>query len=68
MYYYEKACDLKDATGCYNVGVQYYNGKAEKRDIAEAKQYFGKACDLGEQKGCDEYRKITAVEQKKIHL
>lgn len=53
---YQKACDLKDASGCYELGSIYFAGFYVKQDLAKAKESYGKACDLGDQKGCDKHR------------
>ncbi|WP_298509307.1 sel1 repeat family protein [uncultured Ruminobacter sp.] len=42
IYYYQKACDLKDEMGCANVGVKYYNGQGVKQNINTEKWYHGK--------------------------
>ena len=59
MNYYRKSCDLKDETGCFNVGVLFSNGQGVKQNKNTAKQYYGKACDFGYQKGCDKYRELN---------
>jgi len=41
--YYTKACDLSDATGCFNLGV---SGKGVKHDYIKAREYF-KNLDAG---------------------
>jgi uncharacterized protein len=55
----EKACDMGDAGGCFNLGFLYYNGYGVRQNMQTAKELFGKACDLGEQMGCDNYRKLN---------
>ena len=57
-YFYSEACIMRDAWGCYNIGVLYYNGEGVKQDYKKAMEYFGIACDLGKQKGCDAYKKM----------
>ena len=51
----KKACDGDDASGCYNLGVMYYNGQGVKQSNANALKYLGKACDGGDAGGCKNY-------------
>ena len=55
----KKACDMKEAHACNNLGSLYDNGEGVRQDKSIAKQYFGKACDLGEQRGCNVYRELN---------
>ena len=62
--YYEKACNLDEGIGCYNLGWLYEQGlgvKQNKKVSKEyyvkqnkkvAKEYYGKACGLGSHDGC----------------
>ena len=45
------------AEGCYNLAVQYHNGKGVKRNIFKAKKLYRKACNLGFKKSCNEFEK-----------
>lgn len=53
--YAQKACEMGNMDGCYDLGVKYYRGEGEliKKDIAKAFQLFNKACVGGNQKGCN---------------
>ncbi|WP_308811836.1 sel1 repeat family protein [Helicobacter pylori] len=31
--YFEKACDLKEGLGCFNLGALYYNGKGVEKGL-----------------------------------
>lgn len=61
IFYLQKACELKDSTSCYELGVLYKNGtrnyinavlKAPK-DEEKSQDFFKKACSLGEILACD---------------
>lgn len=61
IFYLQKACELKDSTCCYELGVLYKNGtrnyinavlKAPK-DEQKSQEFFKKACSLGEILACD---------------
>ncbi|WP_291951219.1 tetratricopeptide repeat protein, partial [Campylobacter sp.] len=56
--YFEKACELDNGRGCYNIGIMYENGKGVKKDIPKALEYFGKTCDLRIDKGCQAYARL----------
>ncbi len=46
--YFEKACDLKEGLGCFNLGALYYNGKGVEKDLIKATYFYSKACELKE--------------------
>ncbi|WQZ86441.1 sel1 repeat family protein [Helicobacter pylori] len=50
--YFEKACELKEGLGCFNLGALYYNGKGVEKDLTKAAYFYSKACDLKEGMGC----------------
>ncbi|PSM51741.1 Sel1 domain-containing protein [Campylobacter blaseri] len=52
----KKACDLKLAKSCLDLGVLYANGKFVNQNLEIAKDYFGKACDLRDPIGCESYK------------
>ena len=58
---YKKACNLKDAGACNNIGYFYEYGLGVKQNRPLAKQYYGKACDLGLQLGCDNYKLFNDI-------
>ena len=50
-----------DSLGCFNVGIDYFNGFSVKKNKKTAKSYFGTACDMGNQKGCENYRLLNST-------
>ncbi|GAA9399651.1 hypothetical protein TH0819_02140 [Helicobacter pylori] len=46
-YFYTKACDLKDGSGCFNLGELYL-----EKDSKKAVALFEKSCDLNISRGC----------------
>jgi TPR repeat protein len=50
--YYEKACELKDAIGCNNLGGFYEGGYGTAADTFRAQLYFERACKLGREESC----------------
>ncbi len=50
--YFEKACELKDGGGCFNLGRLYYYGEGVEKDFKKAFALFEKACDLNNSGGC----------------
>lgn len=50
--YFEKACDLKEGLGCFNLGALYYSGKGVEKDLIKAAYFYSKACELKEGMGC----------------
>ena len=50
--FYQKACDLNDGSGCFNLGVMYKKGKGVKQDDLKALKFYQKACDLNYGSGC----------------
>jgi TPR repeat protein len=50
----EKACRLRDAAGCYNLGRAWLRGRNGDTNEAEGIELLLKACRLGDQDGCDE--------------
>lgn len=49
---YRQACREGGATGCFNLGVAYFDGGTVPRDVRSAVDYFRKACTGGDQDGC----------------
>lgn len=47
-----KACESKDASGCYNLGFIYYQGVGVERDYQKAFNLYKKACESKSVKGC----------------
>ncbi len=45
-------CNSGNATGCYNLGIMYVQGKEIRQNYFKAKEHFGKACDGGVANGC----------------
>lgn len=50
--YFEKACDLKENSGCFNLGVLYYQGQGVEKNLKKAASFYTKACDLNYSNGC----------------
>ncbi len=51
--YFEKACELKDGRGCFNLGRLYYYGEGVEKDLTKAAYFYSKACKLGSQEACE---------------
>lgn len=52
-YYFEKACKLKLAGACYNLGQMYrWNKGGIPKDVDKSNMYYGKACQLKEDDAC----------------
>ena len=52
--FYKKACDLKDAEACNELGLIYDHGRAgESIDYKDAYTYYGLACNLDNGSGCN---------------
>jgi len=51
--YLLKACDMRSAVGCYQLG-KFWQGDAENGKInRKAKLYFSRACDYGDSDACE---------------
>jgi len=50
--YYERACSMKSAIGCYTLGTVYELGKLVPQDKSVAARYFKKACNLEDKESC----------------
>ena len=48
----QKACNLKNARGCRNLGHIYYFGRDIEKDFFKAREYYQQACDLKDGNGC----------------
>ena len=48
----QKACDLNNAGGCYNLGQIYYFGYGVEKDFFKAVEFYQQACDMKEAAGC----------------
>jgi TPR repeat protein len=51
---YQKACDLKNAWGCTNLGEVYTSGRGVPRDEAKAAVLLRQACDLKNPQACSD--------------
>lgn len=64
---YSKACDLKSAAACNNLGIVYETGKKWDRtyvgsefiNYPAAKSSYDKACKLGSEVGCENAKRIA---------
>ena len=50
---YQKACNLNESSGCYNLGYNYKHGLGLSKDINKAKSLYDKACRLGVKQACN---------------
>ena len=50
--FYEKACELDNPYGCFNLGDMYENGNGVAKDINKANSLYEKACELGRGYAC----------------
>lgn len=48
----QKACNLKNARGCRNLGHIYYFGRGIEKDFFKAREFYQQACDLKDGNGC----------------
>ena len=44
---FKKACDNGASSGCYNLGLMYYNGTNVEQEYFKAAEAFAKACNTG---------------------
>jgi len=49
---FSKFCDAGNASGCYNLGLMYDNGKGVKQNDFKAVKLYTKACNSGYINGC----------------
>ena len=71
-FFYEKACDLKDRSGCYNLGLIYEYGCGIEGfvDYEKALALYSKACKLGKSNNgaCKIMRKFKKrIEEKSFY-
>lgn len=52
---YKQACNLRDGFSCNQIGIDYAQGIAVRKDIEKARDYFGLACDYKNKSGCRNY-------------
>lgn len=52
MPFLEKACNLGNANGCYNLGVVYHQGEITPKNLKKARALYELACNGGESFGC----------------
>ncbi|MGI6395470.1 MAG: tetratricopeptide repeat protein [bacterium] len=50
--YLLKACNMKNAVGCYQLGKFWQNDAEGHKMGKKARLYFKKACDLGDMEAC----------------
>ena len=50
--YFQKACELNDEIGCFNLASLYYKGQGVKQNFAETFKFNKKACDLNFMGAC----------------
>ncbi|WP_414736066.1 tetratricopeptide repeat protein [Helicobacter pylori] len=49
---------MNNSSGCFNLGVLYYNGKGVEKDLTKAYQLYSKACKLGDQEACKTLKEL----------
>ena len=50
--YYGLACNLKDANGCYYLGIAYEKGLGVEKEEQKSKELYRVACSLGQTDAC----------------
>ncbi|KNE03829.1 tetratricopeptide repeat protein [Helicobacter pylori] len=50
--YFEKACELNDAKGCYALAAFYNEAKGVAKDEKQMTESLKKACELGLKEAC----------------
>ena len=53
--FFKMACNGRESTGCYFLGVMYEQGEGVRLDSPYALQLYGKSCDLRDELGCRGY-------------
>lgn len=48
----QKACDLENGVGCFNLAAMLASDEIVAKDPARSTALYGRACDLGEARGC----------------
>ena len=56
---YRRACDLRDAEGCYRLGGLYEHGRGVAGDLGRALALYRQACDLGDDQACDDRSRLA---------
>jgi TPR repeat protein len=59
-HFYERACDLQWAPGCYNLAVMYERGTSVPADRKKAGDLYQFACTAGAKGACDKAREMHA--------
>lgn len=70
IYYFDKACELKEGQSCSEIGVIYSDGRKVPQNYELAKLFFKKSCDAGVTDNCD-YEEVgtpTYIEKRSKHL
>lgn len=52
-HYYELACEMKWAPGCYNLAIMYERGTGVPADRQRAGELYQTACTAGAKSACD---------------
>jgi TPR repeat protein len=58
--FYERACDLQWAPGCYNLAIMYERGTGVPADRTKAGNFYQIACTAGATHACDRAREMRA--------
>jgi TPR repeat protein len=59
-HFYERACDLQWAPGCYNLAIMYERGTGVPADRERAGDLYQLACTAGARGACDKARDMRA--------
>jgi TPR repeat protein len=59
--FYEKACDLGWAAGCYNLAILSEKGHGVPQDRPKAAKLYGIACRAGAKQACEKETELQAA-------
>jgi len=56
--FYERACELQWAPGCYNLAIMYERGTGVPQDRAKAGELYQEACTAGAPQSCEKAKEM----------
>jgi hypothetical protein len=56
--FYERACDLRWAPGCYNLAIMYERGTGVVQDRGRAGELYQTTCTAGVPQSCDKAKEM----------
>ena len=65
---YKKACNGKNAEGCFSLAWKYEHGNAVRQDKNKALRLYGKACELKYNSGCERYALLKNAGVKEYYI